>query len=224
VFDTFRSAIAIESVDGGVLENVLVDGINAVNTGNAIFIRLGHRNRDENVGTLKNVFIRNIKVEVPFGRPDDKYDLQGPDLPFFHNIFPSSIVGIPGHPVQKVTIENVEISYPGRGNDGLAILPLYRLKDVPEVEVGYPEFSMFGELPAWGFYVRHAEGLTLKNIKVVARDKDYRPAYVFDDVKGLTLTNCAVKEDDNGKQFILNNVSGEKLDADKDLVQIIAPK
>jgi hypothetical protein len=219
VFDTFRSAIAIESVDGGMLENVLVDGITATNTGNAIFIRLGHRNKDEHVGTLKNIVIRNVKVEVPFGRPDEKYDLRGPDLAFFHNIFPSSIVGIPGHPVQNVTLENIQIIYPGKGNDGLAILPLFRLKDVPEVENQYPEFSMFGELPAWGFYVRHVEGLTLKNVTVIAKDKDYRPAYVFDDVNGLNMTKCIVKENDKDKQFILNNVSNENLDVDKNLVQ-----
>jgi hypothetical protein len=219
VYDTFRSAIAIESVDGGMLENILVDGITAINTGNAIFIRLGHRNKDEHVGTLKNIVIRNVKVEVPFGRPDEKYDLRGPDLAFFHNIFPSSIVGIPGHPVQNVTLENIQIIYPGKGNDGLAILPLFRLKDVPEVENQYPEFSMFGELPAWGFYVRHVEGLTLKNVTVIAKDKDYRPAYVFDDVNGLNMTKCIVKENDKDKQFILNNVSNENLDVDKNLVQ-----
>ena len=41
--DTFRSAIAIESVDGAEIENVQVSNVHAVNTGNAIFIRLGHR-------------------------------------------------------------------------------------------------------------------------------------------------------------------------------------
>ena len=118
-------------------------------------------------------------------------------------------------------MENIQIIYPGKGNDGLAILPLFRLNDVPEVENQYPEFSMFGELPAWGLYVRHVEGLTLKNVTVIAKDKDYRPAYVFDDVKGLTITKCTVKENDNDKQFILKNVSDEKLDVDKKLVQRI---
>lgn len=220
VFDTFRSAIAIESVDGGILENVLVDSIFATNTGNPIFIRLGHRNVNGPVGTLKNILIKNMRVEVPFGRPDANYDLRGPDLAFFHNPFPSSIVGLPDHPVENVVLENIEISYPGNGNDGLAYLPLYRLKDVPEVAKEYPEFSMFGELPAWAFYVRHVEGLVIKNVSVVARKKDYRPAYVFDDVKGLDITNCSIKENDKGKkQFILNNVSNEKLHVDNKLVQ-----
>jgi hypothetical protein len=206
VFNTFRSAIALESVDGGILENITVDGIFAVNTGNPIFIRLGHRNIRGQVGSLRNVTIKNVYVEVPFGRPDKDYDLRGPALKFFHNPFPSSITGIPGHPVENVRLENIHISYPGKGNDGLAVLPLYRLKDIPEAADEYPEFSMFGELPAWGIYVRHVRGLTMENISMKARAKDYRPACVFDDVSALDLNNFKVSEEDTGKQFILNNI------------------
>lgn len=39
VNDTFRSAIAIESVDGAKIEDICVDGVVDRNTGNAIFIR-----------------------------------------------------------------------------------------------------------------------------------------------------------------------------------------
>lgn len=221
VFDTFRSAIALESVDGGFLEDVLIDSVFATNTGNPIFIRLGHRNVSGPIGTLKNIVIKNVKVEVPFGRPDANYDLRGPDLAFFHNPFPSSIAGLPGHPVENVVLENIEISYPGNGNDGLAILPLSRLKDVPENEKGYPEFSMFGELPAWGFYVRHVKGLTMKNVSITARAKDYRPACVFDDVAGLHLDQWNVQEDDAGKQYILKDVKNAHLDVDKKQVQVV---
>jgi len=53
VYDTYRSAIALESVDGGVLENVEISNIKANNTGNAIFIKLGHRNQQDGVITQK---------------------------------------------------------------------------------------------------------------------------------------------------------------------------
>ncbi len=211
VYDTFRSAIALESVDGGILENVLVDSVIAVNTGNPVFIRLGHRNTDDSVGDLRNVIIRNIQVEVPYGPPDLKYEIRGPELDFFHNPFPSSIAGIPGHPVENVTLENIHISYPGRGNKGYAILPVYRLESVPEVESGYPEFSMFGELPAWAFYVRHVKGLTLKNITVTAAEKDYRPAYVFDDVENLSLDMLTISKANLNPPVVLRKVTGEKL-------------
>src|SRR5690606_7213434 len=104
--------------------------------------------------------------------------MRGPDLPFFHNTFPSSITGLPGQPVENVTLENIEIRYPGRGNEGLAYMPLWRLDAVPERPADYPEFSMFGELPAWGFYVRHVDGVVFRNVRISIDAPDYRPAYV----------------------------------------------
>ena len=204
VFDTFRSAVAIESVDGGILEDVLIEDVEASNTGNAIFIRLGKRHTQK-VGALRNVTLRNIEVEVPFERPDYAYEIRGPELDFFHNPFPSSITGIPGYPIENLTLENVRIRFPGRGNRGLAYMSLSRLDEVPEREAKYPEFSMFGELPAWGFYVRHVKGLTLKNIRLELEAPDYRPALVFDDVHGLTIKALDIQGDDKAEQIILHN-------------------
>ena len=90
VRDTFRSAIAIESVDGAVIENIVVDSLEAVNTGNAFFIRLGHRHGDK-PGSIRNVSISNVSCEVPFGRPDAEYDIRGPEINTIHNPFPASI-------------------------------------------------------------------------------------------------------------------------------------
>ena len=51
----------------------------------------------------------------------------------------------------------------------------------------YPEFSQFKELPAWGFYIRHAEGITFDNVTFKALKKDYRPAIVMDDAGEVTF-------------------------------------
>ena len=211
VYDTFRSAVAVECVDGGVLEDVLIQRIDAVNTGNAIFIRLGKRNKAGDVGKLRNVTIRDMRVEVAFERPDYAYEVRGPDLPFFHNTFPSSITGLPGHPVENVTLENIEIRYPGRGNDGLAHRPLSRLDAIPEKAADYPEFSMFGELPAWGFYVRHVDGLVFRNVRIGIDAPDYRPAYVFDDVRGLEMHTSKVTGDDKPLQVVVYKTSAVML-------------
>ncbi|MCS6916545.1 MAG: glycosyl hydrolase family 28 protein [Chitinophagales bacterium] len=212
IYDTYRSALALECVDGGVLENIRVDGITATNTGNALFIRLGARTTQRGVGRLRNVVIRNMKVEVPFGRPDQAYEQRGPDLPFFHNTIPSSITGIPGHRVENVILENIEIYYPGRGNPGLAYFPLWRLHQVPEKEAEYPEFSMFGELPAWGLYVRHVAGLTIKNVKLCIAAPDYRPAVVFDDVHGLTLSGVTICGDEKPVRYVLYRSGSAQMD------------
>ncbi len=215
VYDTYRSAIAIEAVDGGVAEDIDIRNIHAVNTGNAIFIRLGHRNNDPQFSQLKNVYIGNVQVQVPAGKPDAGYTHDGPELriashinndtiihgkPLWyyygidstatlypHNVFPSSITGIPGHPVQNVTLENISIMYEGATTNtaGPDIAPV--LKKIPEAEKDYPEFSMFGELPAWGLFIRHADGITLKNIRLETGKQDQRIPVITDDVRLLSI-------------------------------------
>ncbi|MFA9370843.1 MAG: glycoside hydrolase family 28 protein [Labilibaculum antarcticum] len=216
IYDTFRSAIAIESVDGGAIENIEVSNIVAENTGNAIFIRLGHRD-GENPGSIKNIHIHDIKIQVPFGRPDTNYDMRGPAVNFFHNPLSSSITGIPGFCVEDVLIENVEITCPGRASKGMAYVPLSRLNQVPENIKGYPEFTMFGELPAWGFYVRHAKGITFKNVRMNLDKEDYRPALVFDQVDNIEIKNIYLQGADK-KQIILKETKGLSTDDDAKLL------
>jgi hypothetical protein len=194
VTDTFRSAIAIESVDGSLVDNVLVERITAVNTGNALFLRLGQR-AGERASVLRNVTIRQLRCEVPFGRPDEAYDLRGPEVDFFHNPLPASICGYPDHHIENVILEDIEVSYPGRATKGMAYIPLWRIHDVPEQIQKYPEFSMFGELPAWALYVRHVKGLQLHNVRFNLRDADFRPAFVFDDAHEIRLENVFPLED-----------------------------
>ena len=206
VFDTFRSAVAIESVDGAFIEKVTVSNVVAKNTGNAFFIRLGHRD-GQKPGTIKDVVLKNIKVEVPFDRPDLAYDLRGPEVNFFHNPFPASIVGIPEASIVNIQLENIEISYPGRATKGMAYIPLSRFKDVPEEITSYPEFSMFGELPAYGLYVRHVNALSLNQITFTLQEQDFRPAFVFDDLDTLTLHNIIFLKKINA-QVVMKDVAG----------------
>ena len=206
IYDTYRSAVAIECVDGGMLENIDVRDINAKNTGNALLIRLGHRNKDGEVGTLKNVYIGNLYAEIPAGKPDIGYPLEGPLQKYSHNVFPSSITGIPGHAVENVTLENIEIVYEGGGNKETAYFDWKKLDQVTENEKGYPEFSMFGELPVWGFYVRHVVGLKMNNIKISKKGSDYRPAVAFNDVSNLNIKGLEIPDSEVLPIIILRNV------------------
>ena len=184
VRDTFRSAIAIESVDGGDIHNIHVRRIYATNTGNPIFIRLGHR-AGEKPGRISSVEIEDFYTEVPFGRPDIDYDLRGPEVDFFHNPMPSVISGIPGHRIEDITIRNARIIYPGRASKSMAYIPLSRVDEIPESIEDYPEFTMFGELPAWGFFLRHVDGIRLENVSLSTQADDFRPSIVKVDVTGF---------------------------------------
>lgn len=207
VYDTFRSAIALETVDGAILEDIDIRNVTATNTGNAIFLRLGHR-KGEAPGILRRVYIGNVKAEIPTAKPDKGYEIEGPIFKEPHNINPSSIVGLPGHPVQDVTLENIDLTYVGGNSKDLAYRSLDSLARVPERMPNYPEFSMFGELPSYGFYARHATGITFKNVRIQTKGADYRPALVFDDVQKLTLQQVTVPTAPAQPTLVLNDVSG----------------
>ncbi|MEZ5001350.1 MAG: hypothetical protein R2727_12290 [Bacteroidales bacterium] len=63
---------------------------------------------------------------------------------------------------------------------------------------------MFKELPAWGFYIRHASGITFDNVMLIADKEDYRTAIVLDDVHGAKFTNMVVKEPGPVKEWIFS--------------------
>ena len=201
VRDTFRSAIALECVDGGTMEDVLVEDIHATNTGNPIFVRLGHRGSDH-AGAARRITIRRVFVEMTFGVPDIDYDLRGPGFSVY-NPRPSSITGIPGHCVEDILLEDIELVYPGRASKGIYYYPLNQIHQVPEQEGSYPEFSMFGELPSWGFYVRHARGITLRNVRLSLKDEDFRPALIFDDVRDIRLSGFSIPTRLSGQPYYL---------------------
>ena len=206
IYDTFRSAIAVETVDGGILEDVNIQDVIARNTGNAIFIRLGKRLSKVPPGHLHGVYIGNVSVEIPATKPDAGYSMEGPRELFDHNIFPSSITGIPGYPVTDITLENIDIVYRGDAKKQIANVNVDSLQQIPESISDYPEFSMFRELPAWGFYVRHASHINMKNIKLRYTGQEFRTACIFDDVDGLNLTNVEIEKAASVPVIILNKV------------------
>ena len=191
IYDTYRSAIALEAVDGGSLTQVDIRNIKAKNTGNALFIRLGHRNKDSVYSSIKDIHIADIDVEIPAGKPDKGYPMEGPPLTYQHSVFPACIAGLPGHRIEDVTLENIRVTYPG-GPPGATPpgggAPATPQSPIPENPSDYPEFSMFGDLPVWGLYLRHVDGITLKNIHLSLTNPDARPMTRADDTNILTIS------------------------------------
>jgi hypothetical protein len=93
-----------------------------------------------------------------------------------------------------VFLKNINITYGGGSSKDTAYMPLDFIKKVPEQPREYPEFSMFGELPAWGVYLRHTEGVYFKNITLKLKEPDYRPAIVVDDAVFLRLKKKRISE------------------------------
>ena len=168
---TFRCCrgLALEEVDGGILENITVNNLTMMDTEQyPIYITLGERHRGPNLtapGRVRNVIIANvIATEV------------GP-------LSGIQITGMPGHPVEGVRLENIWVRSKGGGTkENADHVP-------PELGKGYPDPSRIGVMPAYGVFVRHARDLELANIRVGFQEEDLRPAMVCVDVDGLEIDN-----------------------------------
>ena len=155
------SGIALEVVDGGVMDQICLTNIAMTGIQTPIFIRLG--NRRNGPGRLGNVVISNITATT-------------------ESLIASSITGLPGNPVEGVVLRDIRVEVLGTGTAAHAAKP------VPEKEKNYPENRMFGHsLPTYALYVRHAKGITLDNVQFTLRHPDARPALVFDDAHEIDL-------------------------------------
>lgn len=209
VYNTFRSAFTIAVPDGGIAEDILVDSLYAYHTGNPIYLRIGSRWNNKRIGVLKNVTIQNFYAEITEEKPDAGYVYEGPIEDNPRNVSPSSIVGLENMKIENIILRNIEISYPGKGNPNYAFRGVSPkdLESIPEMAEAYPEFSQFKELPACGVFVKNANNITFDNVKLIARDQDYRPAIVLDKVNGHTLKGVRVIEKGvkSKKQIIKHN-------------------
>lgn len=177
--DCRLGGLKFQAVDGGDLENVTVSNITMHNVSAPISFRRGNRGFNfgfkevampRPVGRVRNVTISGLRATVN----TDAVNRNGHTM---------SIAGIPGHPVEGVVLENIQITFPGGGT-----LADAQRSDIPEKEAAYPEHTIFGILPAYGLYIRHARGVTLRNVTFELATDDARPALVCDDVQALELT------------------------------------
>ena len=199
------SAISLEIVDGGIMENVSVSDFTVEGTESPIFIRLGNRGRGyklrsgqkalsgkgnddtiaelipiDHVGSIDGIRINNFQV---------------------HNAGATgcSITGLPGHPVRNVWLSDISIHHKG----GVKAEDLRLINDtiVYEKEKEYPEATMWGNLPAKGFFVRHARNIHFSNIDIRTEYPDVRPEFVNIDTEGWgdqgngTYTNPVINAD-----------------------------
>lgn len=177
ITDTQMAGIALYAVDGGDLRNVTISDVTMDGVIVPISIRLGSRLKTFREGdqprpaagklrdvTIRNVTARNIRM------------------------IGMLINGVPGHPIEALTLENIQIESPGGGTEAAAKVEL------SEKESAYPEFNMFGgTLPAYGIYARHVRGMKLQNVRTSLLKPDARPATVFIDVEDAAAGNPATQ-------------------------------
>jgi len=172
VYDTRGDAIGLMTVDGARIERITISGISMRNIkGSAIFIHLGIRNRTyrENA-MIKTPILKDIIIE----------NIQGKQISSEHGC---SVSGIKNTPVKNIVLKNISLEFEGEGKAEES----YR--QIPDMDNNYPYGSMFGTLPAYGFFIRHVNNITLDNVLVGFNKEDGRPALFCDEVIGLEIYN-----------------------------------
>lgn len=162
---TGHSAISLEIVDGGTMSNVDIADITITGTESPIFIRLADRRRPyaenapiDKVGSISGIRLHDILINGA-----------GPTG--------CSITGIEGHPVTDVQISDVTIHHAG----GQPVTAAPADEKIAE----YPEATMWGILPAKGFWLNHTRNVTFRNVNVITDAPDERPLFVATDSPGL---------------------------------------
>jgi hypothetical protein len=185
VFEYCRG-LALETVDGALLEDVTISNITMRDIGNApIFIRLGARMRGPDtipVGACRRIMISNIVAYNVDSR-------QG-----------VIISGLQGHKIEDLQLSNIRIYYKGGGaKDSVN-------RKVPEYEKDYPEPAGWKTMPSYGFYIRHVKNIKMHDVQVSFMEDDYRPPFILDDVKGVIIYDIQAQKTAGGSSFILENV------------------
>jgi hypothetical protein len=159
----------LEIVDGGTLDRVAISNIVIKGVSVPIFMRLGNRARNygqgpdkPGVGIFRNVVVNNIvATEV--------------------SSIGCSITGLSGHPVENVSLSNIKLSFDGGGTREDAS------RKIPEKAASYPESTMFGKLPAYGFFCCHVKGLNFSDVRLQTASSELRPAMIFEDAVDASI-------------------------------------
>ena len=178
------SGISIEMVDGGLMENVSIQNIVIDGPLVPLFVRLGNRARkhyseapEPGMGVMRNVSVSQIVATAS-------------------SSIGCSVTGVPGGKVENFSLTNCSFVCKGGVREDLI------QREIPELENLYPEANMFGTLPAYGLYVRHAKNIRLEGLSFYLIEKDARPAILLDDVQQATTNTILLYGEQGGDKVL----------------------
>ena len=201
--NAYGCGIKLQVSGNGSLENVTFSNIVMGAVSCPISLRFGNAHyhndkRDESFpwGVMRDLLFNNIYAAI-VDEETLRNEVKFPALYPGEERQCASICGIPGHSIENVTLSNLHFNYPGGGTtqDAANLNP-------PELEDQYPEYFMWGVLPAYGLYARHVRGLALNNIRFDLGTDDARPAIVCDGVEELEISDLRARISPNVPSLI----------------------
>lgn len=177
------TGLSLIIVDGGTMEGVTINNLTINGTMAPIYIRLGNRARrytdgipKPGIGTVQDISISNV---VAYGAGS----------------WGSSITGLPNHSVKNISLSNIKLFTEGGVENFNEI--------VKEDEKGYPQPDTWKNLPSYGLYIRHAEGVSINNISLGMKEVDSRVPIMLDDVKFIQIKGVQLSNKNEVKPFVI---------------------
>lgn len=195
------AGVSLEIVDGGVMDGISISNISIEGTDCPLFVRLGNRARkhikeaaEPAKGTMRNIVISNL-VAYRTGN------------------YCSSITAVPGQYIENISLANIQFFNKGglAGGDYIA-----SAEQVKEDEKGYPQPTVWKELPASGLFIRHAKNVQVNGLMLNSATSDPRTPIMAVDVDGLQVQTVG-KVGNSGAAFFLEGWNVKDLAVDKPL-------
>ncbi len=191
------TAISLEMVDGGIMDGVSINNIVIDGTECPIYVRLGNRARKHKDDAPEPPFgqMRNIQISNVTAWSSGNYS--------------SSITGVPGSLIEDISLTNIRLVNRGGLNAGQFIS---NVSDVKEDEKGYPEPTVWKNLPSYGFFIRHVQSISLSDISLASKNKETRFPLIASDVQQLFVKDFRVNKSVGKIPFQLLDVQEKHLD------------
>lgn len=180
------AGISLEIVDGGLMEGISISNITIEGTECPLYIRLGNRARkhipeaaEPPVGKMRDIVISNL-------------------VAYHTGNYCASITGIPGHYVEQVSLSNIRFRNKGGLEAGGYIAGMDKVK---EDEKGYPEPTVWKELPASGLFMRHVRNVQINGLMLGSEKTDPRIPVMAADADGLQIKNIAAINNNSSDVF-----------------------
>ncbi|HMR84049.1 MAG TPA: glycosyl hydrolase family 28 protein [Niabella sp.] len=205
------TAISLEIVDGGIMDGVIINNVLIEGTECPLYIRLANRGRKHleeaqqpGMGTMRNITISNITA---YGTGN----------------FGSSVTGIAGAAIENVLLQNIRFynrgglgkgSYTVSGTNnkrhdvikGLNFSTYWKdFRDVIEDEKGYPQPTVWQNLPSYGLFIRHVKHIEINNATFISEKSEPRNAVVAVNIGKLKMSDISLNRSDDA-DVLLHNV------------------
>lgn len=185
-YDTFGCCIKIQADRAAIIENFMFTNLIMENVTGPISLRYGKYawnkgDPAEPLGLLRNIYFNHIHAHVTSAPKILKTE-----YPLREGEVGSGIViqGGVHRRIENIQFNNLYITFPGGGTEADAA------RIIPEKSECYPEYFIYGILPAYAVYVRHAKRVSLNTAVFDLLHQDKRLAILYDDVKEMSILNC----------------------------------